>query len=552
MIDWEQDAHILLSAALSNAFGSAITSGLTLPDDGNYTYMTTLQMAQSLGIVQADIDSLNNTRLKMATFFSTLELAQAAALTPTATITQALVAALLAQPATADYAHNLVVLQPLKVILFSSAGFAQPIVSDQWSFEVLTVTFNRTCQTMGQYPADGCWEIIIRYTGGAIDTLTKKESLNLLYLPRVPRTNADGSSVVDVNTAIAITNDPTKFPCTSSAGGLSPNSLISEDNTACCLRDLADQYYRTPTMFKTFLSLPTYANNAPADYCAATTGFNTSYPSSDIVFNMPILYDGWSNDAVLGGIDGLPHSEIKLLDVVDYDLRKYDIKVSIAEDDLIASAATAFTGTQFVEYTASFFVGMANFDGTGTSTLQSLYSVQNISVSKTSVMTLSSFGANQDPLVVSSSISLQRIKMPQYFSSTPVYFYYLQPSFVMPAGYVASGPAGLVPIAGILIGKGYGLKDPVSWIQACGSSDGSDMFATEGLRAFAAQAQGKLSSFFYFCFLLFAFLCFMRILMYGSLLFIFVDFYGYTYVRLMGGEQERTVPPLQSPCAILQ
>ena len=487
-------AKLLLEKALGDAFGAVVSSGLV--DDAAYSYKTALQMAISLANIQPDLDTLDNTRLKLSTYFANLQQAETAVNAGLDTLSAALNQALgqLSQSVTQNYTA-LAVLQPLRYQTYSAADASQPISQSQWYMQVTGVQFNRTCETLGKFPPNGCWEVSVTYAGREIDQRTNLESLNLLYMPRVLRSNDPTSAVnqLFVNREVALTGDPSKFPCTMMTQGTNPTNQVLKDNTVCCLRDVANQYYWTTTMFKTYLSSSTFEGGAPTDYCTTTSAFNTSYPDSNLVFKMPADHDGWSNDAVIGGIDGMPQSDVKLVQVIDYAKRIYKLKVSIAEDDLIAAAATSYSGMQFVDYNASFFVGMANFEGTGTSSLNSEFSVQNISVSKTSVMTLSSYGANQDPLVNYASMSLKRIKVQEYFNP-PTYLYYLEPKFVLPTGYIPlAGSTGLVPLVGIMVGKSIGNAEPDVWHQACASTDGTDMWSTPGLRAQVTKAQAQNS-----------------------------------------------------------
>ena len=487
-----QTNKVSLQPVLGSAYGTVLAAGLA--NDPAYTYKTTSQMAIALANIQPDLNTLDNTRLVLSTYFSTLELAQQAASASVETLEAALNQALAGLPDNVKQTFTtLKIMQPLRYQTFSAADASQPLIQSQWYMQVTGVQFNRTCETMGKFPPNGCWEVSITYSGRERDQRTTQESLNLLYMPRVDRSN-DPNSIngqLFVNKEVALTANPGKFPCTMVTHGMDATNHVLRDNTVCCLRDVADKYYYTTSMFKSYLSSSAFEGGAPTDYCAATTDFNTSYPSSDLVFGMPPAYDGWSNDAVIGGIDGMPQSDIKLMEVIDYAKRRYKLKVSIAEDDLIAHAAIAYTGMQFVDYKATFFVGMANFDGTATSSLNSEFSVQNISVSKTSVMTLSSYGANQDPLVSFGSMSLKRIKVQEYFNA-PSYLYYLEPKFVLPAGYIPlAGQSGLVPLIGIMVGKSIGTAEPTTWYQACASTDNTDMWNTVGLKAQVAKAQAQ-------------------------------------------------------------
>ena len=89
--------------------------------------------------------------------------------------------------------------------------------------------------------------------------------------------------------------------------GLAPQA------TACCMRSV-QAAYRTHVGFGEFLQSADYANGVPADACVA--GINDTYPQSDVVFTLPDSpnHDA-TNDLVVGKLDGMPHSEVRLLNL---------------------------------------------------------------------------------------------------------------------------------------------------------------------------------------------------------------------------------------------
>jgi hypothetical protein len=51
------------------------------------------------------------------------------------------------------------------------------------------------------------------------------------------------------------------------------------------------------------------------------------------------------------------------------------------------------------DYSMDFFIGLANFKGKGGSILNAQNAQQRVTVSKSNSLTISTFGANQDPLI---------------------------------------------------------------------------------------------------------------------------------------------------------
>ena len=375
---------------LGNAFVAGITAG-GVGADATYTQATQTQLAQTYVSVTRDPNSLTNTRLVLSTLFGTQSIARAVAVAvdPVAlgvNLSLALTAGGMSRNDT------VIVSQGIDVMQYSAQGFGIAQTMTGWGLNVSNVVFNRTCTAMGTAPAKGCWEVDVQYYGGQADTTTGQMGLNTFFVSRVPRNLSDTSvfGSVTVSAEVQNTKNPI-YPCqsltTTTSGRLQPAA------TACCLRDMADSRYYVASGMKEFLSSSLFTNAVPASLCAGGV-FNDTSPASNIVSSIPIP-DGGTNDLVVGGIDGMPMSEVKHVQLVDLVTRTYRVHLTLSEDDLLTHAATAFTGFQSTSYTASFFIGLANFEGTGTSALKAHFATQNIAVSKSDVMTLSTYGANQ-------------------------------------------------------------------------------------------------------------------------------------------------------------
>ena len=220
---------------------------------------------------------------------------------------------------------------------------------------------------------------------------------------------------------------------------------------------MAGHQYNVAAGLTAFVQSSTYEAAAPQALCDGGV-FTDLSPPSDVVANAS-LSDLGTLDFVTGPITGMPNSEVKFVDLVDLVARRFRVKAVFAEDDVIAASSTVFTGRQGVSYNASFFIGMANFQGTGTSSLNAQAVPQTISISKSNLMTLSTYGATQDPLLSYTSMTLSRVAIANGFSA-PNHLYWLTPYLVVPNGF-----SGRVPLIGIMVGKSIDGAAPTEWIQ---------------------------------------------------------------------------------------
>jgi hypothetical protein len=227
--------------------------------------------------------------------------------------------------------------------------------------------------------------------------------------------------------------------------------------TVCCLRTVAERQYNVAAGLTAFVHSSTYTDAAPQNLCDGGV-FTDQSPPSDVVEGGS-LSDIGTHDYVTGPITGMPNSEVKFVELIDLVTRRFKLKAVFAEDDVIAASSTVFAGRQGVSYAATFFIGMANFQGTGTSSLNSQAVPQTISVSKSNLMTLSTYGATQDPLLSYTSMSLSRVAIANGFAA-PNHLYWLTPFLVVPGAF-----SGRVPLISILVGKSIDGAAPTEWFQ---------------------------------------------------------------------------------------
>ena len=450
--------------------------------------LNTTQLAQSFTSVSVDPAITNSTRLELVTLFATLDMATSAA---SGTTAQVLSIAL--SKAVFNSVDGIRVFQAPKTRVHTPSTFSAPNIINAWGMNITGVSYNRTCTVSGVAPTGGCWQVEMIYMGGEElpspdeSQASVQQSKNVLYLPRIDH---DPTTMALLNPSQALTQSSGMyFPCAtapSSAAGLG----IARAATACCLRDF-QSIYRTNSLFSSFLNSPDYVNGVPQGVCDAQGIFNDSYPASNIVFELP-TGGQQTNDLVVGQIDGMPHSEVRLLETIDYTTRTFRVLLVLEEGDLRLSAST-MQGSLGSDYNLSFFVGLANFQGTGGSVMTTRNVQQFITVSKSNTLTLSAYGPNQDPLVNAVDMQLVRIKVTDYFQPVQ-YLYYLQPLFTMPSTFKtpASG-LGIVPLQSIRIIKTSGIPvatDP-GWMQACASPDGNYVYANASLQALVSKAQNE-------------------------------------------------------------
>ena len=386
------------------------------------------------------------------------------------------------------------VFQKPKVRVHRAMGFTAPNVIDGWGMNITSVTYNRTCVVPGVTPTGGCWQVEMIYIGGQElpesneNTNVIQQSKNVLYLPRLEHDPV----TMELSPPIQglTMNSGMSFPCDVKSASASGEGINSQA-TACCLRNM-ESTYRPHAGFREFVESIEFAGMVPMDTCMGADGslpINDTFPLSDIVFALP-GNDG-TNDLVVGPIEGMPHSEVKLLETIDYTTRTFKVLLVLEEGDL-RQHASLMDGIWGLEYNLTFFVGLANFKGTGTSVLNTRNSVEFITVSKSSVLTISTFGANQDPLVSSVDMQLNRIKVTDFFRPIS-YLYYLQPVFTLPSNFQTPEVGGVVPTNSIRLIKTQGLPtntDP-GWMQACSNVGGDYVYANTSLQALVQRAQSQ-------------------------------------------------------------
>ena len=378
---------------------------------------------------------------------------------------------------------------------YEAGTFTGPVRQAGWGMNITEVKYNRKCLIRGESVPSGCWEIDMYYQGGtdySTDTQTQ-QSLNVLYLPRLEKKVNDPTILADYWQGLTL-GDPTSFPCSTSTviGG-----KMSPAGTACCLSQFAS-IYRTSDNFSNFLAEDTYyKEQTTAENCARASIEQSQSPRSDVVFNK-LRTDGSTNDMVLGRIQGMEHSDVVLLETVDYSRRIFKVRLLLEEVDLRKHAATV-DGDLNSQYTLDFFVGLANFQpttsltpGAYTSILQARSMQQRVTVTKSNILTVSTFGANQDPLVGFSSLELRRIKVVNPKSYEPArYADLLVPSFTLPEKYSGPPDDDVVPKGSIRVAKTKGVAyNTDAWQPACVAVFGeSATYDNQTLRALYNKAQ---------------------------------------------------------------
>jgi len=437
----------------------------------SFLWMTATELANHFTTSSLDPSKTAFTRLELVTLFETAAAADLVA---------AQVSNLAAALTTAVGSPVTVFQAPKTRVHRAASGYTGASVIEGWGMNITSVTYNRTCVVTDVTPTGGCWQVEMIYVGGQELPQSNQnpnliqQSKNLLYLPRLDH---DANMQLTAPSQALTMSSGMFFPCdVSGSAGLSPRA------TACCLRNV-ESTYRPHAGFADFLN--------SADYSAAVgscTGLNDTFPRSDVVFNSAA---GATNDLVVGKLEGMPHSEVRLLETIDYTTRTFRVLLVLEEGDLRMGAALT-EGIWGLDYNLTFFVGLANFKGTGTSIMNTRNAVEFITVSKSSTLTISTFGANQDPLVSSVDMQLKRIKVTDFFQPVK-YLYYLEPVFTLPSNF-RSSPSGLiVPTNSIRLIKTQGLPSHAAagWQQACASADGNYIYANSSLQALVQKAQAE-------------------------------------------------------------
>ena len=482
-----------LEAAYATALATGIPAGLlTSPTFSSAT--NAAQLAARYSSYSLDPTSTTSSRLELVTLFESNTLANDVA---AAASVNALVASL--SQALFGTSTGVAVAQAPMVRLHTAASFTAPIIQGGWGMNITGVTYNRLCNLQNPIagwsvaPPGGCWQVEMIFMGGQelahsdeTTIASIQQAKNVLFLPRIER---DPNTLAALAPAQTLTmTSGAYFPCDVAAssvggGGLAPAA------TACCLRDF-EASYRPSADFAPFLASSAFAAAAPDGVCAAGVGINDTFPYSDVVFDLPPA--GTTNDLVVGHIEGMPSSEVRLLETLDYTSRSYRVLLVLEEGDLRTHAAMT-QGVTGADYSMLFFVGLANFKGTSTSVLNTLSTQQFINVTKSNELTVSTFGANQDPLLTSQTMSLVRIKVTDFFNPVQ-YLYYLRVTFTLPSNFKSPADGSIVPLNGIRLTKVAGgqtvAANAASWQQVCDATDGhSFIYSDAALQALVSRAQ---------------------------------------------------------------
>ena len=462
-----------LESAYAAALANAIPSGLL--NSGTFSTANAAQLAALYTSFSLDPAFANSSaRIELVALFETNALANDVAMAASG-LAPALSQALF------GVTTGVSVFQQPKVRVHRASSFSSATIQDGWGMNITGVSYSRTCtlqQPISGWsidPPGGCWEVEMIFVGGQelahSDETTLsgiQQAKNVLYLPRIERNSDTLDPLVPAQTLTM--SSGSYFPCditASSAGGAG----IGYAATACCLRAF-EASYRPSSDFAPFLATAGFAAAVPADVCDAQNTFNTTFPVSDVVFDMP-PGGGKTNDLVVGHIEGMPSSEVRLLETIDYTTRTYRVLLVLEEGDL-RNHASMTTGVTGVDYSMLFFVGLANFKGTTTSVLNAQSVVQFINVSKSNELTISTFGNNQDPLLTSQTMSLVRIKVTDFFNPIQ-YLYYLRVTFTLPSNFQTPADGSIVPLNGIRYIKVANGQTPsaadAGWVQVCAAAD---------------------------------------------------------------------------------
>lgn len=480
-----------MEAAYAATLSTAIPARLLMPQ-GFHSTQTSAELAAAYTSFSVDPTRPSAARLELVTLFESAELAGlvAADISP-ALLSQALSRAMFGGASGVNIAQR----PKVRRHQAAASGASGTAFVDGWGMNVTDVTYNRTCRVAG-VAADsggGCWQVEMVYMGGRALASSNEDggvpvaqSKNVLYLPRVDRDPDTLEALVPAQT-LTMTSGAGYFPCDVAQQG--------PQGTACCLRGV-EQAYRTHVGFGAFLRSEAYRGGVPEGMCASGEGINDTYPMSDIVYTLPEPLAATdsdelltTNDLVVGKLEGMPHSEVRLLETIDYTTRTFRVLLVLEEGDL-RQHASLVDGIAGLSYNMTFFVGLANFRGTGGSALNARNARQFVTVTKSNSLTLSTFGSTKDPMVKSVDMQLVRIKVTDYFE--PVrYLYYLKPVFTLPSNFrVPVGAGSLVPLSSMRVSKKRGTTLLSEWMQACASTEPNQyIYANTTLQSLVDRAQ---------------------------------------------------------------
>ena len=496
-----------LLQSLLNAYAAALATSIPsgLLHSASFANTDAAQLAQLYTSYSLDPTHANaSARLELVAQFETNALANDVAI---ATAVPALATAL--SQAFFGASTGVSVAQAPKVRLHRAASFSTAAIQNGWGMNITGVSYARTCSLQQPIsgwsvaPPGGCWEVEMIFVGGqelrqsdesGVDNI--QQAKNVLYLPRIERDSDTLAPLVPSQTLTM--SSGSYFPCdvsASSAGGTG----IGFAATACCLRSF-EASYRPSADFAPFLASPAFSAAVPNDVCEAQNLFNTTFPRSDIVFSLPSSQSrrSWdpstpqTNDLVVGHIEGMPSSEVRLLETIDYTTRTYRVLLVLEEGDL-RNHASMTQGITGADYSMLFFVGLANFKGTSTSVLDAQAVHQFINVSKSNELTISTFGVNQDPLLTSQSMSLVRVKVTDFFNPVQ-YLYYLRVTLTLPSNFQTPVSGSIVPLDGIRLIKVAGgqtaTAGDAAWVQVCGGTS-PFVYNDTALQALVVRAQSE-------------------------------------------------------------
>ncbi len=344
---------------LSRFIPEGMQSSVTFASSGR----TAAQLAEGFTSFSLDpVYARTYARMELVTLFETVALATEVA---TAAKTEAAMVAMDAALAQALFAMDdgVNVVQAPRVRPHKASSFASPVIHGGWGMNITGVTYNRTCRLQepvdeaGGEPASfvpveprgGCWMVEMIYLGGQQmahsdenPNQVVKRGKNVLYIPRIER-NPSTMALLVPSQSLTMSSGM-YFPCDVSSSSASGTMGIGAAATACCMRVFGASY-RAHSALRTFLESPEFNAAVPLDACAdPRTGINDTFPFSDIVFEPPSSDS--INDLVVGHIEGMPSSEVRLLETLDYTTRTFRVMVVLEEGDLRnhASIVNGVTG----------------------------------------------------------------------------------------------------------------------------------------------------------------------------------------------------------------
>jgi hypothetical protein len=158
-----ETVHEALNGVLGHAFADAIS--VNVLEDTAFGYNTQGGMARTYANLLRDPHVTTKTRLVVSTLFSTLTGANVAA----NSITPAALGVVLSNAMSAPgppQSDLVTVIQDIFVVQHNGKGMTLAQIMLGWGMTVDGVRFNRTCEALGRFPSNGCWEVDLSYYGG--------------------------------------------------------------------------------------------------------------------------------------------------------------------------------------------------------------------------------------------------------------------------------------------------------------------------------------------------------------------------------------------------